>query len=1842
LALRDNDLNIQLRTLTKNISSLNNLILETNVGLTSLSKNLKPGRKLSRADIAREYKTKGRRAFSPSGNIDPMEHAAINIDKSSEKLAAAFDNLSDVSSELNESSKRLATSVSGLARVGYAFRSFTPVAKNLVKMTPRMAGAVGKGAWGTVRAGARLGTLPARALARPVLKVSGAAGRASQELLAGEMGQPQTAWEAFKKLGSIGVAGMTGGLVPGTIASGVSQGAFNRMFPGGKNRPRKSYSETMKESAETISVGTRDAVEQMRDWWKDLPRKGKEGALEFAPEKEFQTSLDSIPEKLKETNEILTGEGKKPLQMTISKESKYGIFGTEDQEQRWVDKLKEAMKEAYSDAGKQFTLGLNSVFGLKTAFSYIVPVFGAGYRSELPSSSYVKQHGTMGAILKTLGLIYLHGRYASKENNDLLLQVTRVLMTGLGVEGSIRVPTPRTISEWVGIGLRRFIMKKGKELLIKQTGHGPILEEQMQKLNEFLDVTYGIKEFKTGESPVLKQTVLLEDIKESLSALVKKFRAEITRAPGFQGGTVGIRKTGPAILHEGESVVPKGGFFGRALKSIFGFKWLKSIPGIFKGMFGMGREAMGGGINWLQQMLGAGKEKAKQTGQGTIKSTLETIFENLWSPIKTKLDDLLDTLKAIWSEEKTTYDFDIKGIQQDYLNASKLKGMGAGAYRRRRNPIERAFTTMSTFAQKLSDDIAEKFRAEVSPEDPKTIANRIVATWKALPEDIQTLLSGKATTFASGVRQGLGAGASSTAAIEQAGSGVLNFFTEFFSPVTTAVRGAKGGLTAKIMAAASSTRDLGKSARRGGKAASPKLRRSGQMFMATVEDFFSYQNKMATAALTSAEVEDQLFRTLTGKLAPGGVGEITEAALNMKIQGQYVVSELLGNSLSRIMAVAGGWKGHKGRGLEKEDFTGIKKMFTESKTGGKGTIRSAASAAVGVIKEYFSPLKLVKESAIEEVKLINKEIKQIKEEGFIPSAKTYYSEFQQNTEDLFNEVKSGVAKWFEYQSGQKVGAQEGAYVKGINNKVGTAIRVGEGKNDEVVIPLDKSKPKIISWFIEAYNKVMGRGKTKALTEGGHFLPITERLDIIIELLQKGESKKRKGGGGGPGILKKLHDSWSKAKEGISGFFDKIGDKLKKAWETITKPFTTLGEKIDNLGNRIEAGARDIAQSVRASISDKWQRGKEKVGGLWSSAREGIGKAWGNIRGKASSAWGAITSPFKRAKEAMMSPFNWIGDKWKGFKEGVKQRVGGFVKKLMGKDVIGVDAEGKPAYGPVGFGKIYKVLQDQLKVQKQILKRVGGGTDLLGGGIGGMFSSLMPALGAFGSALLAALPLLAAGAAAIAAALGVSSWLRGKGEEKLQTAYKTAGAGVPTDLINKINQAKKEGQQLSAEQFAGTKPIYLKGEEGSNLSETPMYQKGGPVRETGPGILHKGEYVLDKDSSEGILGYLKQIAENTDIGIMSKKAKQKGLTTGGPGGTSGGRGGGPTGGGVSLISRMWEGAKTAGGAAISFAKEAAGGIGAGISKGYEFAKGALTGGLKSRWDQLKGIFTEASMATGIPVDMLARIGAVESGLRPDAKAGTSSAGGIFQFIDSTWNSMLGKFGPKYGFGFGTNKFDPRANILLGAEYIKSNYDYLKGVLSRDPSAGDLYMAHFLGPGMAAKFLSAMYQNPSLPAVGVIGQKAADANKNIFYSGGSPRSLAEVYNLMTSKVASVGSFSNESLNQAVASGITPIKTEGLFSAAVTPKEIGTGALTSPAEIARGQVNYDLARTNYGASVGAQQSANMLGPSIESQGNKVATAVTTMVNSPVTTVNQGRSQGLGHDDLTNIMDILTGHLT
>ncbi|WP_315831789.1 lytic transglycosylase domain-containing protein [Bradyrhizobium prioriisuperbiae] len=203
--------------------------------------------------------------------------------------------------------------------------------------------------------------------------------------------------------------------------------------------------------------------------------------------------------------------------------------------------------------------------------------------------------------------------------------------------------------------------------------------------------------------------------------------------------------------------------------------------------------------------------------------------------------------------------------------------------------------------------------------------------------------------------------------------------------------------------------------------------------------------------------------------------------------------------------------------------------------------------------------------------------------------------------------------------------------------------------------------------------------------------------------------------------------------------------------------------------------------------------------------------------------------------------------------------------------------------------------------------------------------------------------------------------------------------------------------------------------------------------------------------------------------------------------------------------------------------------------------SIAAGLESVRAQITGAIKQAANATGASFEYLLSAAKIESNLNPTAAASTSSARGLYQFIEQTWLGTVKEAGPMLGFGkyadaisksdSGTYSVsdpaarndilklrdDPAINAAMAGVLTQSNSFKLTGQIGRRPTDGELYIAHFMGVGGASKLINAAENNPRASAAGMFPNAAA-ANQPIFYDrSGNARSVSEVYSVLTSRYA-----------------------------------------------------------------------------------------------------------------------------
>jgi hypothetical protein len=244
--------------------------------------------------------------------------------------------------------------------------------------------------------------------------------------------------------------------------------------------------------------------------------------------------------------------------------------------------------------------------------------------------------------------------------------------------------------------------------------------------------------------------------------------------------------------------------------------------------------------------------------------------------------------------------------------------------------------------------------------------------------------------------------------------------------------------------------------------------------------------------------------------------------------------------------------------------------------------------------------------------------------------------------------------------------------------------------------------------------------------------------------------------------------------------------------------------------------------------------------------------------------------------------------------------------------------------------------------------------------------------------------------------------------------------------------------------------------------------------------------------------------------------------------------------------------------------------------------AATAGVDPSRMRIAGAIKQAASTTGTSFEYLLATAKMESNFNPTASASTSSARGLYQFIDQTWLGTVKEAGAQLGYGKYADAItrspsgsysvsdpaardaimklrdDPAASSSMAAVLTQSNSFKLTGQIGRRPTDGELYMAHFMGAGGAAKLITNAEDNPQASGAGLFPNAAA-ANRSIFFeSSGRARTVSEVYSVLTSRYAGAA---NSPLTRSAMAAVDDVKPSvALASAASAPPAIDNAAYLS----------------------------------------------------------------------------------
>ena len=236
-------------------------------------------------------------------------------------------------------------------------------------------------------------------------------------------------------------------------------------------------------------------------------------------------------------------------------------------------------------------------------------------------------------------------------------------------------------------------------------------------------------------------------------------------------------------------------------------------------------------------------------------------------------------------------------------------------------------------------------------------------------------------------------------------------------------------------------------------------------------------------------------------------------------------------------------------------------------------------------------------------------------------------------------------------------------------------------------------------------------------------------------------------------------------------------------------------------------------------------------------------------------------------------------------------------------------------------------------------------------------------------------------------------------------------------------------------------------------------------------------------------------------------------------------------------------------------------------------------------QIAGAIQQAARTTGVSFEYLLTTAQLESSLNPQAQASTSTAKGLYQFIDQTWLATMKASGAANGYGQYADAItrtadgrytvadpstyaaimklrnDPTASATMAGSFTRANAQQLHSAIGRAPTDGELYIAHFLGPDGAARMINAADSQSGASAADLFPQAAA-ANPSIFYdSTGRARSVGAVYGKLTGRFETARAMSfPPSLRggTSVASVASPSATSPSIARPVTPP-VDTAAVT-----------------------------------------------------------------------------------
>lgn len=202
---------------------------------------------------------------------------------------------------------------------------------------------------------------------------------------------------------------------------------------------------------------------------------------------------------------------------------------------------------------------------------------------------------------------------------------------------------------------------------------------------------------------------------------------------------------------------------------------------------------------------------------------------------------------------------------------------------------------------------------------------------------------------------------------------------------------------------------------------------------------------------------------------------------------------------------------------------------------------------------------------------------------------------------------------------------------------------------------------------------------------------------------------------------------------------------------------------------------------------------------------------------------------------------------------------------------------------------------------------------------------------------------------------------------------------------------------------------------------------------------------------------------------------------------------------------------------------------------------IDGAPTSKFLDMQGVFDkERLFSSGVPVEPELGNRILEASpelgeymiksMKLESAGGTDTTGaiasGYFQFVPETWPSYAKKAGVKQ---MSAKKATLEEQVKVMEAFTKSNADTLKNFLGREPSHGELYLAHHFGASGSKELIKAARSTPNKPVKALVSKDAYNSNKALL-SGKSAGELVRYLELSFRR----GQFAkNHSLERQIAS-------------------------------------------------------------------------------------------------------------